>query len=70
MTMKKMPTQLESQVDWLKSEIEKDKIELDREKLKFIKEIKKIDRSEIIPKPIKVKKLTLWQRILKVITKS
>ena len=68
--MKKMPTQLESQVDWLKSEIEKDNLELERKKLDLIKEIKKIDRSEILPKPIEVKKLTLWQKILKVITKS
>ena len=65
-----MPTQLESQVDWLKSEIEKDRIQLDREKLKFIKEIKKIDRSEILPKPIEIKKLTIWERIMKVITRS
>lgn len=70
MTMKKMPTQLESQVDWLNSEIEKDKIELERDKLKFIQEIKKIHRSEILPKPIEIKKLTLWERIMKVITKS
>jgi hypothetical protein len=68
--MKKMPTQLESQVDWLKSEIEKDRIQLDREKLKFIKEIKKIDRSEILPKPIEIKKLTIWERMMKVITRS
>ena len=68
--MKKMPTQLESQVDWLKSEIEKDKLELERGNLNLIKQIKKIDRSEILPKPIEVKKPTLWQRILKVITKS
>jgi hypothetical protein len=68
--MKKMPTQLENQVDWLKSEIEKDKLELERGKLNLIKQIKKIDRSEILPKPIEVKKLTLCQRILKVITKS
>jgi hypothetical protein len=50
-------------VDWLKSEIEKDKLELERGKLNLIKQIKKIDRSEILPKPIEVKKLTLWQRI-------
>jgi len=68
--MKKMPTQLESQVNWLKSEIEKDRIQLDREKLKFIKEIKKIDRSEILPKPIEIKKLTIWEKMMKVITRS
>ena len=70
MIMKKMPTQLESQVNWLKSEIEKDRIQLDREKLKFIKEIKKIDRSEILPKPIEIKKLTIWEKMMKVITRS
>lgn len=68
--MKKMSTQLENQVDWLKSEIEKDKIELDREKNRFIQQIKKINKEELLPKPVEVKKLTLWQRILKVITKS
>jgi|LakMenE18May11ns_1017448.scaffolds.fasta_scaffold9673352_3 hypothetical protein len=70
MTMKKMPTQLESQVDWLNSEIEKDKVELERSKLKFIQQIKNMDRSEILPKPIEIKKLTLWEKIMKVITKS
>jgi hypothetical protein len=68
--MKKMSTQLENQVDWLKSEIEKDKIELDREKNRFIQQIKKINKEELLPKPVEVKKLTLWQKILKVITKS
>jgi hypothetical protein len=68
--MKKMPTQLESQVDWLNSEIEKDKVELERSKLKFIQQIKNMDRSEILPKPIEIKKLTLWEKIMKVITKS
>ena len=42
----------------------KDKIDLDNEKSKFIKEIKSIDKSEIFPTP---KKITLWQRILKVL---
>jgi hypothetical protein len=65
-----MPTQLESQVDWLNSEIEKDKVELERNKLKFIQQIKNMDRSEILPKPIEIKKLTLWEKIMKVITKS
>jgi len=68
--MKKMSTQMENQVDWLRSEIEKDKIELERDKLKFIQQIKKIDKTEILPKPVKPKKITLWERIMKVITKS
>lgn len=70
MIMKKMSTQLENQVDWLKGEIEKDKIELERDKLKFIEQIKKIDKTQILPKPVQVKKLTLWERITKVMTKS
>ena len=51
---------LESQMNWLKNEVKKDKQELDREKLKFIKEIKKHKKEEILPKKTK---LTLWERI-------
>ena len=62
--MKKMPTQLESQVDWLKSEIEKDKMDLEKEKKRFIESIKELEVNQIVePK----KKLTLWEKIKKVI---
>jgi hypothetical protein len=51
-------------LDWLKSEIEKDKVDLENDKLKLIKSIKSVSKTEIIaPK----KKLTLWQKIKKVL---
>ena len=53
------------QLDWLEKERNKDKNELENEKSKFIQEIKKLKKEEIIPVPLK--KLTLWQRIKKVL---
>lgn len=61
---KKISTKGEQAIDWLKNEIEKDKIELDVQKRQLIESIKGIDKEEII-KP--VKKLTLWQKIKKVL---
>ncbi len=43
----------------------KDFIDLETEKEKFIKEITKHKKEDIIPKP--PKKLTLWERIKKVL---
>jgi len=43
----------------------KDKIELDKEKQNLIDNIKKFKKDEIIPE--KPKKLTLWQKIKKVL---
>lgn len=54
-----------TQIKWLEKEIQKDQIELEREKTNFIKEIKKTDKTDIFPQ--KIKKLTLWQRIKKVL---
>jgi hypothetical protein len=53
------------QLEWLQNEIIKDKIVLDQEKSRLIENIKKIKREDILPKP--PKKLTLWQRIKKVL---
>lgn len=53
------------QLDWLEKEILKDKKELDFEKNKFIQQIKKLKKEELLPQ--KPKKLTLWQRIKKVL---
>jgi len=52
-------------INWFESEIEKDKIELDREKQELIDRITKLKKEDILPK--KPKKLTLWQRIIKVL---
>lgn len=62
--MKKKSKQLE----WLSSEIIKDELILKNEKESLINEIKKYKKEEIIKKTITTNKLSLWQRILKVIT--
>jgi hypothetical protein len=53
------------QLEWLQNEIINDKIILDQEKLKLIDNIKKLKKEDILPKP--PEKLTLWQRIKKVL---
>jgi len=52
-------------INWFESEIEKDKNELDREKQELIDRITKLKKEDILPK--KPKKLTLWERIIKVL---
>jgi hypothetical protein len=54
-----------NQLKWLENQINNDKQELEREKLQFIQQIKKMDKNEIVPKP--KKKLTIWQRLMKVL---
>lgn len=54
-----------NQLKWLENQINNDKQELEREKLQFIQRIKKMDKNEIVPKP--KKKLTIWQRLMKVL---
>ena len=61
---KKISTKGEQALDWLRSEIEKDKVQLEKEKLQFINSIKTLNKEELV-KP--VKKLTLWQKIKKVL---
>jgi CRISPR/Cas system-associated protein Cas10 (large subunit of type III CRISPR-Cas system) len=60
-------TKKEQKLELLRSEIEKDMIDLENEKRKFIEQIKKVKKEEII-KPKEEKKLTLWNRIKKVLT--
>lgn len=64
--MKKKPlSQLEGMQDWLKNEIEKDSKELEMDKLRFLKEIKKLNKEDIIPKKEIKTKLSLWQKLKK-----
>jgi hypothetical protein len=49
----------------LNKEVIKDRLELDREKLDLIKNIKQLKKENILPK--KPEKLTLWNRIKKVL---
>ena len=62
---KKLSTQVEKELDWLKNEIEKDKVEVSREKKDFIESLKGIKKQEIVRK--EDEQLTTWKRIRKVI---
>lgn len=53
------------QLDWLEKEKMKDDIFVKTEKNKLIQQIKKLKKEELLPE--KPKKLTLWQRIKKVL---
>jgi hypothetical protein len=55
------------QLNWLKSEVEKDNRQLSKEKEDFIKQIKSIKKDNIIKEQPK-QKLSIWQRIIKVLT--
>jgi uncharacterized protein YacL (UPF0231 family) len=47
-------------MEWLQNEIKKDNETLNKEKLDFIKQLKGVNKEDILP--VK-KKITLWQRI-------
>jgi hypothetical protein len=51
----------------LKNEVKKDKKQLESEKLKFLDEIKKYKKEDIVPVVKVSKKLSLWERIKKVL---
>jgi hypothetical protein len=48
-------------LSWLEKEKTKDKVELDSNKKKFINEIRKLKKEELIKTP---QKISLWKRIL------
>jgi hypothetical protein len=52
-------------LNWLETEMNKDKVELEKSKMDLINQIKNTKKEEILPKKVK---LTLWQRIKKVLT--
>ena len=56
------------ELEVLHKDVVKNKLILDKEKEKFINQIKQINKEEILPKiPELPKKLTLWQRLIKVL---
>lgn len=63
--MSKIMTDKEKNLQWLKNEVEFDERELNREKMEFISQIKKLKKEEIIP--TKEEKISLWQRMKKVL---
>jgi hypothetical protein len=53
--------------DWLKNEINKDKKELELEKIRFLNEIKNFKKEDIVQKNTKKVKLTIWQKLKKML---
>jgi hypothetical protein len=49
------------------SEINKDNLELEHQKNQLINQIKKTKKEEIVKPKLEPKKLTIWQRIRKVL---
>jgi len=54
----------ENLIQWYKESLKRDSIELESSKNKLIREIKNIDKKEIFPEE---KKLTIWQKIKKIL---
>ena len=50
---------------WFQKEINKDKKEVEEAKKKFIKDILQISKEELSRGPLKLKKESIWKRILK-----
>lgn len=63
--MSKILTEKEKNLQWLKNEIESDEKELHREKMQFISQIKNLKKDELIP--VTKQKITIWQRLKKVL---
>jgi len=53
-------------LNWYHKEVEKDKVDVDKFKNDFIKTIKTVDKNQMFTNP-KEEKLTLWQRLKKVL---
>jgi hypothetical protein len=66
MTKKKLLSHPEKTQQWLNNEIEKDVLNLKNEKNRFIEQIKKIKKEDIVLKQKEIK-LTLWEKIKKVL---
>ena len=59
---------MERKLRWLDKELDKDANEIISEKKKFIKEILKNNKKEITKGAKKIKKQSIWKRILKKVT--
>jgi hypothetical protein len=55
-------------LELLHKDVAQNKLILDKEKEKFINQIKQIKKEDLLPKPPEpIKKLTLWQKLIKVL---
>ena len=61
-----MDKKLQQGLDWLNKEMTKDEKDIQNHKMKMIDEIKKFDRSELIPKPTPKQKLTLIKKLAQI----
>ena len=52
---------------WLETQVKKDEATLQREKEDFINSLKKLKKEDILPKVEEPKKLTLWQKVKRVL---
>ena len=52
---------------WLETQVKKDEANLRREKEDLIKSLKQLKKEDILPKVEEPKKLTLWQKIKRVL---
>lgn len=52
---------------WLETQVKKDEANLQREKEDFINSLKKLKKDDILPKVEEPKKLTLWQKVKRVL---
>ena len=59
---------MERNLRWLDKELKKDANEIVSDKKKFIKEILKIDKKEITKGSTKIKKESIWKRLIKKVT--
>ena len=55
------------QLKWLETQQIKDKIELEKEKEKLISSIKGLKKDDVLPKVVIPKKLTLWEKLKRVL---
>jgi hypothetical protein len=62
MTKKKL-----DQLKWLEAQQIKDKIELTNEKQKLISSIKGLKKEDVLPTVVIPKKLTLWEKLKRVL---
>jgi hypothetical protein len=62
MTKKKL-----DQLKWLETQQIKDKIELNNEKQKLISSIKGLKKEDVLPTVVIPKKLTLWEKLKRVL---
>lgn len=55
------------QLKWLEVQQNRDKVELEREKEKLVHLLKGLKKEDVLPKMVIPKKITLWQKIKRVL---